>query len=272
MPELPEVETIARGLHALIQGRSIKDARLLTPSILRAGATESLPGRTVTHVSRRAKLLRLHLDNGGLLVFHLKMTGRVWVAGPGLPLPKHTHLVCGLDGGDRLVFEDARRFGYCAVFGPGEIEQWDFFRNLGPEPLDACAGDLARRIGSRRAGVKALLLNQTILAGIGNIYADESLFAARIHPASITSAIPEARRLALFEELRRILLEAIAAGGSTISDYRNAYGKSGIFQDSFQVYGKKGEPCPACGRALRAEQVAGRTSTHCPGCQKKYLD
>jgi formamidopyrimidine-DNA glycosylase len=118
MPELPEGETIARGLHALIQGRILEDASLLTPSILRAGATQSLPGRTVTHVSRRAKLLRLHLDNGGLLVFHLKMTGRVWVAGPGLPLPKHTHLVCRLDGGDRLVFEDTRRFGYCAVFGP----------------------------------------------------------------------------------------------------------------------------------------------------------
>jgi formamidopyrimidine-DNA glycosylase len=270
MPELPEVETIARGLHTLVQGRRIEDAQLLTPGILRAGGTESLPGRTITLVSRRAKLLRLHLDHGGPLVFHLKMTGRVWVAGPGLPLPKHTHLVCGLDGGDRLVFEDTRRFGYCAVFGPGERESWDLFARLGPEPLDTCADDLARRIGSRRACVKALLLNQTVLAGIGNIYADESLFAARIHPASLAANIPETKRLQLARELRRILLEAIAAGGSTISDYRNAYGKSGIFQDSFQVYGKKGEPCPACGRPLRAMQVAGRTSTHCARCQKRY--
>jgi formamidopyrimidine-DNA glycosylase len=270
MPELPEVETIARGLHALVQGRRIVDARLLTPAVLRAGRTETLPGRTVTHVSRRAKLLRLHLDHGGCLVFHLKMTGRVWVAGPGLDLPKHTHLICGLDGGDRLVFEDTRRFGYCAVFEAGEMEEWDFFRSLGPEPLETRPEDLSRRIGVRRAGVKALLLNQTILAGVGNIYADESLFAARIHPASLAAAIPESKRLQLFEELRRILLEAIAAGGSTISDYRNAYGKSGIFQDSFQVYGKKGEPCPACGRPLQAEQIAGRTSTHCVRCQKLY--
>ncbi len=270
MPELPEVETIARGLHVLVQGCRITDARLLTPGILRAGRTESLPGRAITHVSRRAKLLRLHLDHGGCLVFHLKMTGRVWVAGPGLDLPKHTHLVCGLDGGDRLVFEDTRRFGYCAVFEAGEMENWDFFRNLGPEPLETSPEDLSRRIGARRAGVKALLLNQTILAGVGNIYADESLFAARIHPASLAANIPESKRLRLFEELRRILLEAIAAGGSTISDYRNAYGKSGIFQDSFQVYGKKGEPCPACGRALGAEQIAGRTSTHCARCQKLY--
>lgn len=272
MPELPEVETIARGLHALVQGRRIVDASLLAPSILRAGTVESLPGRTVTHVSRRAKLLLLHLDNGGFLVFHLKMTGRVWVAGPGLPLPRHTHLVCALDGGDRLVFEDTRRFGYCAVFQAGEMQAWDFFKNLGPEPLETGAGELSRRIGRRRAGVKALLLDQTVLAGIGNIYADESLFAARIHPSSLAAAIPEPKRVRLFEELRRILLEAIRAGGSTISDYRNAYGKSGIFQDSFQVYGKKGQPCPACGRPLKAERVAGRTSTHCSGCQRKYTD
>ena len=270
MPELPEVETIARGLHTLVRGRGILAADLLTPSVLRAGNPHALPGRTITHVSRRAKLLRVHLDHGGRLVFHLKMTGWVWIASPGQPLPRHTHLVLGLDNADRLVFEDTRRFGSCAVFEAGEMDDWDFFRSLGPEPLEISPEELAARIGTRRAGVKGLLLNQTVLAGIGNIYADESLFAARIHPASQAADIPEARRIHLFTELRRILLEAIAAGGSTISDYRNAYGKSGIFQDSFQVYGKKGQPCPACGRALKAEQVAVRTSTHCPRCQRLY--
>jgi formamidopyrimidine-DNA glycosylase len=270
MPELPEVETIARGLHAQVAGRRITDARLLTPGVLKAGNPASLPGQAVTHVSRRAKLLRLHLDGGNILAFHLKMTGRVWLAESGQALPRHTHLVCGLDGGDRIVFEDTRRFGYCGIFSPQDLARWDFYTGLGPEPLDTPAEELAERIGSRYAGVKSLLLNQTVLAGIGNIYADESLFAARIHPASTAANIPPARLLNLCTELQRILLEAIAAGGSTISDYRNAYGKSGIFQDSFQVYGKKGEPCPACGRPLRAEKIAGRTSTHCPRCQKKF--
>jgi formamidopyrimidine-DNA glycosylase len=272
MPELPEVETIARGLHKLVKGRGIREANLLTPSVLRAGHPDSLPARTITHVSRRAKLLLVHLDRDECLAFHLKMTGRVWIASPEQDLPKHTHLVLGLEGGDRLVFEDSRRFGFFGIYGPTDLAQWSFYKSLGPEPLQTSPEELAERLGARRARVKALLLNQTILAGIGNIYADESLFAARIHPASVAANIPHAKLVQLCAELQRILLEAIAAGGSTISDYRNAYGKSGIFQDSFKVYGKKGEPCPACGRALKAEQVAGRTSTHCPRCQRKYTD
>lgn len=270
MPELPEVETIARGLHTLAKGRRILEAHLLTPSVLRAGHPDSLPGRTITHVSRRAKLLLVHLDHGEILAFHLKMTGRVWIASPGRELPKHTHLVCDLEGRDRLIFEDTRRFGFFGIYRPQDLETWSFYRSLGPEPLESSAEELAERLGTRRAGVKSLLLNQTVLAGIGNIYADESLFAARIHPASLASSIPPEQRVLLCSELRRILLEAIAAGGSTISDYRNAYGKSGIFQDSFEVYGKKGEPCPACGMPLQTTKVAGRTSTHCMKCQKKY--
>ncbi len=270
MPELPEVETIARGLRRLIQDRRIQSVNVLTPGVLRTGDPGVLPGRTITHVSRRAKLLLIHLDRGDCLVFHLKMTGRVWVASPGQALPRHTHLVCGLDSADRLIFEDTRRFGFFGIYGPEDLEDWSFYRHLGPEPLQSTAEELAKRLGSRRAGVKSLLLNQTVLAGIGNIYADESLFAARIHPASLAANIPRATLVQLCSELRRILVEAIAAGGSTISDYRNAYGKSGIFQESFQVYGKKGEPCPACGKALKAERIAGRTSTHCPKCQRLY--
>jgi formamidopyrimidine-DNA glycosylase len=270
MPELPEVETIARGLHTLVKGRSIREILHFTPSVLRAGNPDSLPGRTITHVSRRGKLLLVHLDQEECLAFHLKMTGRVWIASPDQDLPKHTHLVCELEGRDRLIFEDTRRFGFFGIFDQQDLAAWNFYQSLGPEPLESTTEELAQRLGARRAGVKSLLLNQTVLAGIGNIYADESLFAARIHPASLAANIPLAKRIQLCSELQRILLEAIAAGGSTISDYRNAYGKSGIFQDSFEVYGKKGQPCPACGRALKAEQIAGRTSTHCPRCQKLY--
>jgi formamidopyrimidine-DNA glycosylase len=270
MPELPEVETIARGLHKLVKGRRIVGIHLLTPGVLRAGSPDSLPGRTITHVSRRAKLLLVHLDRDDHLIFHLKMTGRVWIASPRQTLPKHTHLVCELEGADRLIFEDTRRFGFFGIYGAEDLAAWSFYQSLGPEPLESTAEELAQRLGTRRAGVKSLLLNQTVLTGIGNIYADESLFAARIHPSSLAANIPRAKRVLLCTKLRRILRKAIAAGGSTISDYRNAYGKSGIFQDSFQVYGKKGEPCPACGEALQSRQIAGRTSTHCATCQKKY--
>lgn len=270
MPELPEVETIARGLHAQVRGQRITTAQVLTPSVRLHGDAALLRDRVIERVGRRAKLLLLFLNGGDLLVFHLKMTGRVWLAAPHESLPRHTHLVLELHSGDRVIFEDTRRFGYWALFRPDEIASWPFYSGLGPEPLETDAAGLAERLRLRRAGIKSLLLNQSVIAGIGNIYADESLFAARIHPASTAAHIPSERLRLLCEHLQRVLLQAIAAGGSTISDYRNAYGQSGIFQDSFQVYGKKGELCPACGRALKAEQIAGRTSTHCAGCQKKY--
>ncbi len=268
MPELPEVETIARGLDRQVRGQRVESARLLTPSVLRTGEMEDLAGRVIDRVTRRAKLLLVVLDNASILVFHLKMTGRVWLASPGHALPKHAHLVCGLVSGDRIVFEDPRRFGFCGLFTPTELAAWDFYAALGPEPLEHTPTELAARLRGRKAGIKSLLLNQTVLAGIGNIYADESLFAARIHPASRAACIPETHLLRLCAELQRILAAAIAAGGSTISDYRDAYGKSGLFQEKFVVYGKKGAPCPGCGQPFATAQIAGRTSTHCPRCQR----
>lgn len=270
MPELPEVETIARGLDAQASGQRIVKARLITPKVLLRGKPEMLEGRSIRRVARRAKLLMAMLDNEDALIFHLKMTGRVWLAAARQPLPKHTHLVLELESGDRVIFEDQRRFGYFGLFSPAELETWDFHVSLGPEPLSISPEELAARLKGRRSAIKSLLLNQTVVAGVGNIYADESLFAARIHPASTASAIPEKRLLLLCAELQRILLAAIEAGGSTFSDYRNAYGKSGIFQEFFQVYGKKGKPCPACRRSLVTATVAGRTSTHCSRCQRRY--
>lgn len=267
MPELPEVETIARGLDRQARGQEIKVAHVLTPGVLRMGNMGDLAGRVITRVTRRAKLLLIELDNAATLVFHLKMTGRVWLARASEAFPKHTHAVVSLTNTDRIIFEDPRRFGYCGLFTPTGIAAWSFYASLGPEPLESTPHALCQRLKGRRAQIKSLLLNQTVLAGIGNIYADESLFAARIHPASRAENIPESRLNCLCTELQRILRAAIAAGGSTISDYRDAYGKSGLFQNHFLVYGKKGEPCPACGRPLRAITVAGRTSTHCPRCQ-----
>jgi formamidopyrimidine-DNA glycosylase len=270
MPELPEVETIARGLDAQVRGRRILSVHVLTPAIVRSGDLSTLVGGCIARVSRRAKLLMAGIDDGRVLIFHLKMTGRVWLASPARTLPKHAHLVLELEDRDRVVFEDPRRFGYCAVFSPSELDGWNFYSGLGPEPLQSTPEELQARIRDSKAGIKSRLLNQTVIAGVGNIYADESLFAARIHPASRTDAIPPARLGLLCRELQRIMLDAIDAGGSTISDYRNAYGQNGIFQERFEVYGKKGQPCPVCSRPLLARQIAGRTSTHCPACQVRY--
>ena len=270
MPELPEVETIAQGLDKQIRGSHIHSTALLTPKIWRAGNPASLTGRTITQVARRAKLLILELDDGHSLIFHLKMTGRVWLADPKPPLPKHTHLVCFLVHADRIIFEDTRGFGFCGLYSEKELHAWKFYASLGPEPLSSTPQDLAKRLQGRRAKIKSLLLNQTVLAGIGNIYADESLFAAQIHPASQAARIPEAKLIHLCTKLQHILRAAIAAGGSTISDYRNAYGQNGLFQNHFAVYGKKGRPCPQCKQKLKAIQVAGRTSTHCTHCQQLF--
>jgi formamidopyrimidine-DNA glycosylase len=239
--------------------------------VLRTGNLDSLTGRTIARVTRRAKLLLVILDNYSSLVFHLKMTGRAWLAGQDQPLPKHAHLVCVLASGDRIIFEDQRRFGFCGLYTPEELATWRFYASLGPEPLESTPKELSQRLAGRQARIKSLLLNQTVLAGIGNIYADESLFAARIHPASRAACIPKARVTGLCADLQRILHAAIAAGGSTISDYRNSYGKSGLFQDHFAVYGKRGEPCPSCGQPFVTVRVAGRTSTHCPRCQRLYV-
>lgn len=271
MPELPEVETIAQGLDHQASGQRIETARLLTPSIRRAGDVDTVPGRVITGVTRRAKLLLIGLDNGSVLAFHLKMTGRVWLARTDEPLPLHAHAVFDLANSDRIIFEDPRRFGYLGLFSPRELDGWSFYAALGPEPLETTPHVLSQRLAGRQARIKSLLLNQTVLAGIGNIYADESLFAARVHPASRAARIPAARLDRLCAELQRILRAAIAAGGSTISDYRDAYGKSGLFQNHFQVYGKRGAPCPGCGQPLVTARIAGRTSTHCPLCQRLYV-
>lgn len=270
MPELPEVETIARGLDAQVRGQHVQRVAVITPSVVRVGDFSSLVGHTFTYVSRRAKLLLLHLDDSRILVFHLKMTGRVWLAGRDQVLPKHTHLVLTLASQDLLLFEDSRRFGFCGIFTQEQLHHWSFFARLGPEPLECSPETLAERLKGRKARIKSLLLDQTVVAGVGNIYADESLFAAGIHPKSTAGNIPYDQLLTLCASLQKVMIKAIRAGGSTISDYRNAYGHSGLFQDQFLVYGKKGDPCPGCGQILETIKVAGRTSTFCSHCQVLY--
>ena len=271
MPELPEVEVIARGLDASVAGRTIVSVEV--PGLTRLSEPEDtlvpkVLGRTLTRVRRRAKVLLADLDNGSTLAFHLKMTGRV-VHGPDRAPEKHDRILFHLDDGSLLSFADMRKFGYVRCFAAGELDEWEFLRKAGPEPLETPPEALAERVTGRNCAIKALLLNQSVVAGVGNIYADESLFRAGINPETRGSRVGRKRAVALFTGLQAVLRQAIAENGSSISDYVNAHGDAGAFQNSFNVYGRKGEPCKQCGETLRAVTVAGRTSTFCPHCQRR---
>lgn len=278
MPELPEVETIARALAADVAGREILSVEVFDPTALNPSpeAFQALAvGRRIASVGRRGKLLLLHLtDDGGVeagtVAVHLRMTGRVVVLAPEAEpaLSKSgPRAVLRLSGDLRLAFSDVRRFGSMHAFGPEEIDAWPFYAGLGPEPLEMTAREFRKRIGTGRARIKALLLDQTVLAGVGNIYADEALFRAGLRPDTPARDIVPKKLDALFAAVQAVLTQAIAENGSSIRDYRDAHGDAGAFQNFFRAYGRGGQPCLTCGTAMLALRVAGRTSTFCPSCQ-----
>lgn len=269
MPELPEVETIARGLRPLLTGRTVTAAPHVAAHLAKGdrNLAQDVVGRTIRGVSRRGKLLFLEFSDQDVLAFHLRMTGRLGLMPSGLPPAAHVHLLLDLDDKTAIYFQDQRKFGTCGLFAGEELECWPFYRSLGPEPLGLDLEVFAKRIEGKKGRIKALLLDQRIIAGIGNIYADESLFRAGIHPATPGNRIAPERLAVLLESLQNVLTEAIAAGGSSIRDYRTAAGLVGTFQNTFQVYGRRGLPCVRCGTPLQTNKVAGRTTCFCPSCQ-----
>ncbi len=289
MPELPEVETVARTLRPHVQGRSITGAALLRASSLHPLSLplERLAGCRIADVGRRGKLLLLRLDASGAregavraagelrLVVHLRMTGRLMTwpvdAAPGPYTRCVFDLACpgkGPEGASRLFFDDVRAFGQVLACAPDTLRQWPFWRELGPEPLEMEEMDFAARLVGKNAALKAVLLDQKVVAGVGNIYADESLFAARLDPRRKASTLTEAQCARLLRCLRDVLRRSIEQCGSSIRDYRDADGNVGAFQNSFAVYGRGGQPCRSCGRRLRKLRVAGRTTVCCSHCQK----
>lgn len=280
MPELPEVETIAQGLSPGLIARVFTDARPLSPSIAHEPKSwkafaEKLAGRRILNVRRRAKLLLVDLgprpdlenDPDAHLAFHLKMTGRLFINDATTPPDKHVRLVLPMDDGQALFFQDMRRFGACRLLTPKELAAWPFFANLGPEPMDVSPEGFDALLAPRKGRIKALLLNQTVIAGIGNIYADEALFLAGIRPDADAASLASSQRRKLMNAIHHVLAAALAAGGSTIRDYRTAQGLEGAFQHNFNAYGRAGQPCPRCGAVMRSAKVAARTSTFCPNCQ-----
>lgn len=278
MPELPEAETVARDLAAALPGRRFESVQVNRPrSALSdpAALEDALQGRLVESVNRRGKAVVFALSGEGRLAFHMKMSGRLHLPEADEAPIKHTHLVFGFSGRESggviepprgLWFIDPRTFGWCFAGTPAELDALTYFRNLGADPLDLSPAAFAAQYANRRGRIKALLLNQSIIAGVGNIYADESLFRARIRPDAQAQDIPPAKLARLGKAVREVLLESIACCGSTISDYRNAKGDVGAFQNRFAVYGRAGRPCPRCGKPLESTRIAGRSTVFCASC------
>lgn len=278
MPELPEVETVARTLLPHIRNHVIKDAALLRLSSLNPLSLplSRLAGSVITGARRRGKLLILDLapqqaGRPDMLLAHLRMTGRLLVKPQTEPVGSHTRCVFDLAGPDgkpcRLFFDDTRAFGQLFAATPALLAKWPFWTNLGPEPLEMAPEQLGERLKGGRP-LKTVLLDQKVVAGIGNIYADESLFAARLSPLRQAGSLDPGECAVLLSSMQAILRLAISQCGSSIRDYRDADGNAGAFQNCFAVYGRGGESCRACGKPLVKTRVAGRATVYCPNCQK----
>ena len=276
MPELPEVETVVRGLRASLPGRTILDVRLGKTDFIDdpVALAEQLPGARIANISRLGKFICIELVPGGpaanpearlYLIVHLGMTGQLTTRHPADPVAPHTHGFFALDNGRELRYTDIRRFGRILLIP--ESRMATFRGRLGSDPLEITLEEFRARFGLRRARIKALLLDQGVLRGVGNIYADESLFRARIHPARIAARLTQTQLATLHRAVREVLTAAIRLRGSSISDYVDSDGNRGEFQRLHRVYQREGKPCVRCGGKIRRVIVAGRSSYFCPRCQ-----
>lgn len=277
MPELPEVEVICQGLQPYLADRVItavhgsgKHLRHLVPL---AAMQEFLCGQKIREVTRRAKYLLIECSSETLLIIHLGMTGNLGIYPQSSPGKPHDHLCWRLDNGMELRLNDIRRFGGVWLLPPEQAREREkvFFASAGPEPFSPlCTPTHCMTLaGKRNLPVKTFLMEGKAVAGIGNIYANETLFAVGIHPARPVRSLKKRDWQQIIPALRLILAQAIDCGGSTISDFINASGESGYFQVNFKVYGRKGKPCPQCGAMIDKIQIGGRASYFCPRCQKK---
>jgi formamidopyrimidine-DNA glycosylase len=271
LPELPEVETIVRGLRERVQDLEFSHVLVRLGKCLRGpkeALAHSLRGKRVLGVERRGKNIVFRLSRGAVLYVHLGMSGRLRVVRGDSPLEKHTHVIFSFEADPRqLRFVDPRQFGrvFWEEAGTGDLEALSL---LGPEPLGISSREFAKRVRARRREIKPLLLDQHFLAGVGNIYADESLHRAGIHPRRRSDSLPKERLSRLHRALQEVLEEAIRQRGTSVRSYVDAAGSTGGFQEFLRVYGREGEPCRNCARPISRETVGGRSSFFCPRCQK----
>ncbi|HEU4327802.1 MAG TPA: bifunctional DNA-formamidopyrimidine glycosylase/DNA-(apurinic or apyrimidinic site) lyase [Roseiflexaceae bacterium] len=273
MPELPEVENAARSLAAQVQGQRIARVTKLdwermveTPAV--AEFLALLEGREISRIGRRAKWIVLTLDSGWTLALHLRMSGYLTVHGPEAQPDRYTHLVLLLEDGRQIFFHDTRKFGRARLLDARGLEALEGAHGVEPLTDTFTPALLGQLLRARRARLKPLLLDQTVIAGIGNIYADESLWYAQLHPLRQSDSLTDDEVARLHSGIRLVLLEGITNGGSTLRDYRNSYGESGSNQEHFNVYDREDHPCPRCGTTI-LRTVVGQRGTHlCPSCQQ----
>jgi len=284
MPELPEVETVVCGLRPILEGRTFARVRSYAPpasivvsKTFRRGKLDSLlSGRTVEKISRRGKNILISLSGDVTLWIHLKMTGKLLAVPPSTPRDKHDLVLFDLEtDGSRpevahLRFNDYRRFGRLRLYPNDELWQQDGLRDLGPEPLEISADDFVALCHTRARMIKPALLDQTFVAGIGNIYADESLCLSRIHPVRLTSKLSKNKLVELHRHIQTVLRRSIKMLGTTVMSYAGVDGASGSFQKMLRVYGREGEPCGVCGTKIVRHKLGARSAHFCPRCQRLH--
>lgn len=274
MPELPEVETVKRTLQPKLAGLSFEGAEVFLAKVVRTPESfrldELIAGKKLLKLGRRGKYLLMRLSDGFSLVVHLRMTGRLTYCGKDTPVDKHTHVVFNLNNGDQLRFADMRQFGRIWLLPTNSLESLPGFKDLGVEPFDEIftRDFLKKELRRRHSRIKPLLLDQTFIAGLGNIYTDEALHRARINPERLATTL-NAREVAhLYRAIREVLQEGIENRGTTVRDFIDSDGRAGHYQEMLRVYSRENKPCPACGKGIVKKKIGGRSSYFCPACQK----
>lgn len=282
MPELPEVETVRRGLAPVMDGKRILGVELRRPNLRFAFAPTFIArtaGARIDRLGRRAKFLVAELETGDALIMHLGMSGRFTITDgtrPGEfhhavpPDPKHDHVVFSMENGQTVTYNDPRRFGFMELWPLADMQTYPRLAGFGPEPLsnEFSHAWLNERLVGKSGPIKSVLLDQRVIAGLGNIYVCEALYRAGISPRRRASTVPGVRAERLARAINAVIAEAIAAGGSSISDFKAASGELGYFQHSFAVYGREGEPCKTCSAPIRRIVQSGRSSFYCGVCQR----
>lgn len=274
MPELPEIETIKRTLEPRLIGRRILSLDVKRPDVLRHPDSDEfiqkIVGQQVEYLSRRGKYLCIHMQSGSLLVVHLRMTGRLVCTLPGAEEYPHTHVVFQLHSGEELRFSDVRRFGGLWLLQPGEKDVYTGMAKLGPEPFDAefSTEYLLATLHKRKSAIKQILLDQSVVAGLGNIYCDEVLFAAGIRPDRLCATLTEEDCATIVTAIHEVLTNAILHRGTTFSDFLDGAGQVGEYYPFLLAYQRGGQPCPRCGTTMEKIRICGRGTSFCPVCQK----
>lgn len=274
MPELPEVETVRKTLQPKLAGLTITGVETILPKVIRTPEPDQfrgkITGRKIVRINRRGKYLLINLSGNFTLVVHLRMTGRLVYCENDQPLSKYTHLIFNLSDNHQLRFSDMRQFGRLWLVPTESLGTLAGFKTLGIEPLDDLFTRefLKKELRSRHSKIKPLLLDQTFIAGLGNIYTDEVLHRAKINPERLATTLTSREIARLYHAIKDVLQEGIENRGTTIRDFIDGDGRAGGYQEQLRVYSREGEPCPYCGQKIVRKKVGGRSSYFCPSCQK----